>query len=69
MKRLDRIFWVIFALFCALMVAYLTHFYPEIFDPRTKADEFILTTMLLLCGAVLRYWLYKNKHKFIRQRD
>ena len=39
-------------------------FRPPVPSEFNNADAVISTTVLLLCGAVIRYWFHKNQDKF-----
>ena len=63
-SRAKKIFWMSFIGFCAYVFMLFRFFRPPVPRESSNADAVISTIVLLLCGAVIRYWFHKNQDKF-----
>ncbi len=63
-SRANKIFWMSFIGLCAYVFMFFLFFRPPVPPEFSNADAVISTTVLLLCGAVIRYWFQNNQDKF-----
>lgn len=67
MKRIDKIFWVGFVWFCLVSVAFITVFDLIDFAKLGPTEDGIVVGFLLICGLLIRFWIYKNPEEMKRR--
>lgn len=60
MKRIDKVFWILFSLFCFASVVDLKLFHADELSRAGRGGAVILVIALLLCGLAIRRFVYKN---------